>query len=79
MHLPPQAVLIVRRGLSKEYYTLMGVFAATRGLELIVDRRREDRRQESRPPREERRRAERRGPPPDSWDFADFIARPRAL
>ena len=78
MYVPSQGVLIVRRGLSEQYYAYMRMFAVSRGLELIIDRRRQERRRTAHLPSEERRRGERRGPLPDSWDRADFIARPRA-
>ncbi len=73
----PKDILIVRRGLSDEYYTYLQKFAKTRELEIVVDRRRGERRRGPQPAPEERRREERRGPVPETWKLADFVARKR--
>lgn len=67
------AVLIVRRGLSERYYQLLRIFAKTRGLDILVDRRQGERRRHQAPVGEERRTHERRAPPPRTWTEADFV------
>lgn len=69
--------LIVRRGLNSTYYGFLRVFAANRGLGLMVDRRSGERRQHRVPAigaDSERRTWERRGTPPETWHTGDFIA-----
>jgi len=66
--------LIVRRGLSATYQVFLRVFADSRRLEVIEDRRSRDRRHQHESAPVDRRTGERRGPPPRTWDLADFIA-----
>jgi hypothetical protein len=70
-------VLIVRRGLSERYYQLLQIFARTRGLEILVDRRTADRRRQQQPVEQDRRAHERRRPPPRTWAAADFVVMTR--
>jgi len=68
--------LIVRRGLKSTYYGFLRVFAANRGLALMVDRRSSDRREKrvaAIGSDSERRTWERRGAPPETWHTGDFI------
>lgn len=65
--------LIVRRGLSEWYYQFLRIFAAHRGLEVVVDRRASERRRAQRSVPENRRSGDRRGPAPHTWTEADFI------
>lgn len=67
-------ILILRRGLSDQYYAALRIFAETHGLEIVVDRRRGERRLGLQPVPGDRRRDGRRGPVPGTWELADFVA-----
>lgn len=67
------AVIVVRRGLPEEYYRFLRIFAAERGIEIIVDRRSAERRQEAATITEERRQGERRAAPSPTWERADYV------
>jgi hypothetical protein len=66
--------LIVRRGLGESYYAFLRVFAASRRLDVTVDRRQSERRHLREQPPTDRRSGDRRGPLPGTWDLADFVA-----
>jgi hypothetical protein len=70
------AVLLVRRGLGSLYYTSLRAFAASRNVEVVIDRRKGDRRQPGPPKPGDRRQTDRRGAPPPTWDRADFVVLP---
>ena len=66
-------VLIVRRGMSPEYYFYLQKFAAANNVELIQDRRLDDRRHRALGIEEDRRSDDRRTPPPATWSRGDVI------
>ena len=71
---PPQEILVVRRGLSASYYDFLRIFARANRIAIIFDRRMHERRHpDSLRSSGERRLADRRGPVPASWDGGDVV------
>jgi hypothetical protein len=70
-------VLIVRRGLSAEYYAFCEILAKTNAAEVLLDRRCQQRRRRWRwQPLyvvQNRRHADRRAPVPSTWTKSNFI------
>lgn len=67
-------VLIVRRGLSAEYYAFCEILAKTNAAEVLLDRRFQERRRwQPLYVVQNRRRADRRGPVPSTWTEGNFI------
>ena len=66
-------VIVVRRGLSAEYYFFTGVTAQVNGAEFVVDRRSGERRTASEAVSTDRRATDRRRPPQGHWIHEDAI------
>ena len=70
--------LIVRRGLSPDYYFFAEIFAEQNSLEVVLDRRVDDeRRRRSGEVSAERRCNDRRGALPATWDEGDIVVAPK--
>jgi hypothetical protein len=67
-------LLVVRRGMSADYYKYLHIAARANGTEFLIDRRGIDRRRESAPLDGDRRSADRRGLPPDTWSRDAFLS-----
>lgn len=66
--------MIVRRGMSPDYYFYLQKFAMANNVELVQDRRVDDRRRWPLRVAAERRNNDRRAPPPTTWEKGDFVA-----
>ena len=73
---PAKEVMIVRRGMSSDYYFYLQKFAIANDVELVQDRRVDNRRRWPRHVHTERRNSDRRGPLPMTWETGDFVAIP---
>jgi hypothetical protein len=67
-------LLVVRRGMSADYYKYLHMAARANGTEFLIDRRGIDRRHESFSLEEDRRSRDRRGHPPDTWARDAFVS-----
>lgn len=65
--------LVVRRGLSPDFYFFLQIFAKQRGTYMVLDRRVGDRRRLPRDIGTERRRNDRRGAVPSTWSEGNFV------
>lgn len=66
--------MIVRRGMSPDYYFYLQKFAMANNVELVQDRRVDDRRRWPLRVAAERRNNDRRAPLPTTWEKGDFVA-----
>jgi hypothetical protein len=71
---PAKEVMIVRRGMSSDYYSYLQQFAIANDVELVQDRRVDNRRRWLGHVPAERRNSDRRGPLPTTWEKGDFVA-----
>jgi hypothetical protein len=69
----PAGLAIVRRGLSRDYYFFVDIFATQNRLQVIVDRRVTDRRRRPEDVSRDRRSTDRRGALPKTWHQADIV------
>jgi hypothetical protein len=67
-------LLVVRRGMSADYYKFLHMAARANGTEFLVDRRGIDRRRESVDLDGDRRNRDRRGLPPATWVRDAFVS-----
>ena len=71
-----EKTIIVRRGLSEDFYFFLKVFARHNHAAMVVDRRKDERRHFSREAVKERRHdSDRRDASPASWTHDHFIVR----
>lgn len=66
-------VLIVKRGMSHEYYVFCEILAKVNAADVLLDRRLRERRWQPLYVEQERRRTDRRGRVPSTWTNGNFI------
>lgn len=73
----PKETVVVRRGLSENYYFFLNVFARHNDVEMIIDRRTDERRRLPREVPRDQRQSDRRGDWKAPWISRDdfFVAR----